>query len=109
VEAKCVSASSEAIKGNEKSSGLFIAIYRSFEGSWRQKREWKILMATVKGMSMILGKMLAVVLACNEIVDLGVMVTPERIIAAAIEHNVDIIGLSGLITPSLDEMVYFKN
>jgi 5-methyltetrahydrofolate--homocysteine methyltransferase len=41
-----------------------------------------------------------------EIVDLGVMVTPERIIAAAIEHNVDIIGLSGLITPSLDEMVY---
>jgi 5-methyltetrahydrofolate--homocysteine methyltransferase len=47
----------------------------------------------------------SVVLACNnyEIVDLGVMV--PRIIAAAIEHNVDIIGLSGLITPSLDEMV----
>jgi len=49
-----------------------------------------------------------VVLACNnyEIVDLGVMVAPEKIIAAAIEHNVDVIGLSGLITPSLDEMVY---
>jgi 5-methyltetrahydrofolate--homocysteine methyltransferase len=50
----------------------------------------------------------SVVLACNnyEIVDLGVMVPPEKIIAAAIEHNVDIIGLSGLITPSLDEMVH---
>jgi 5-methyltetrahydrofolate--homocysteine methyltransferase len=50
----------------------------------------------------------SVVLACNnyEIIDLGVMVAPEKIIAAAIEHNVDIIGLSGLITPSLDEMVY---
>jgi 5-methyltetrahydrofolate--homocysteine methyltransferase len=49
-----------------------------------------------------------VVLACNnyEIIDLGVMVPPEKIIAAAIEHNVDVIGLSGLITPSLDEMVY---
>ncbi|KAG1648824.1 Methionine synthase [Nymphon striatum] len=49
-----------------------------------------------------------VVLACNnyEIVDLGVMVPPEKIIAAAIEHNVDVIGLSGLITPSLDEMVH---
>ncbi len=58
---------------------------------------------------MILVKILyAVVLACNnyEIVDLGVMVPPEKIIAAAIEQNVDIIGLSGLITPSLDEMVY---
>ncbi|MBY0487054.1 MAG: cobalamin-dependent protein, partial [Flavobacteriaceae bacterium] len=50
----------------------------------------------------------AVVLGCNnfEIIDLGVMVPPEKIIQAAIEHNVDIIGLSGLITPSLDEMVY---
>jgi 5-methyltetrahydrofolate--homocysteine methyltransferase len=69
----------------------------------------KILMATVKGDVHDIGKnIVAVVLACNnyEIVDLGVMVTPERIIAAAIEHNVDIIGLSGLITPSLDEMVY---
>ncbi|MDO6782382.1 cobalamin-dependent protein, partial [Marinovum sp. 1_MG-2023] len=49
-----------------------------------------------------------VVLACNnyEIVDLGVMVPPEKIIQAAKEHNVDVIGLSGLITPSLDEMVF---
>ena len=69
----------------------------------------KILMATVKGDVHDIGKnIVSVVLACNnyEIVDLGVMVPPEKIIAAAIEHEVDIIGLSGLITPSLDEMVY---
>ena len=69
----------------------------------------KILMATVKGDVHDIGKnIVAVVLACNnfEIVDLGVMVAPEKIIAAAIEHNVDIIGLSGLITPSLEEMVH---
>jgi 5-methyltetrahydrofolate--homocysteine methyltransferase len=69
----------------------------------------KVLMATVKGDVHDIGKnIVAVVLACNnyEIIDLGVMVAPEKIIAAAVEHNVDIIGLSGLITPSLDEMVY---
>ncbi|MFS4494908.1 methionine synthase [Maribacter sp. 2308TA10-17] len=69
----------------------------------------KILMATVKGDVHDIGKnIVSVVLACNnyEIVDLGVMVPPEKIIAAAIEHNVDVIGLSGLITPSLDEMVH---
>lgn len=69
----------------------------------------KILMATVKGDVHDIGKnIVSVVLACNnyEIIDLGVMVPPEKIIAAAIEHEVDIIGLSGLITPSLDEMVF---
>ena len=69
----------------------------------------KVLMATVKGDVHDIGKnIVSVVLACNnyEIIDLGVMVAPEKIIAAAVEHNVDIIGLSGLITPSLDEMVY---
>jgi 5-methyltetrahydrofolate--homocysteine methyltransferase len=69
----------------------------------------KILMATVKGDVHDIGKnIVSVVLACNnyEIIDLGVMVPPEKIIKAAIEHNVDIIGLSGLITPSLDEMVF---
>ncbi|MFT7348962.1 MAG: 5-methyltetrahydrofolate--homocysteine methyltransferase [Candidatus Paceibacteria bacterium] len=69
----------------------------------------KILMATVKGDVHDIGKnIVSVVLACNnyEIVDLGVMVPPEKIINAAKEHKVDIIGLSGLITPSLDEMVY---
>jgi len=69
----------------------------------------KVLMATVKGDVHDIGKnIVSVVLACNnyEIIDLGVMVPPEKILDAAIEHNVDIIGLSGLITPSLDEMVY---
>jgi len=69
----------------------------------------KILMATVKGDVHDIGKnIVAVVLACNnyEIVDLGVMVPPEQIIAEAKKHNVDAIGLSGLITPSLDEMAY---
>jgi len=69
----------------------------------------KILMATVKGDVHDIGKnIVSVVLACNnyEIVDLGVMVPPEKIIQKAIEEKVDIIGLSGLITPSLDEMVF---
>ncbi|UJH68246.1 methionine synthase [Allomuricauda sp. SCSIO 65647] len=69
----------------------------------------KILMATVKGDVHDIGKnIVSVVLACNnyEIVDLGVMVPPEKIIDKAIEEKVDIIGLSGLITPSLDEMVF---
>ncbi len=69
----------------------------------------KVLMATVKGDVHDIGKnIVSVVLACNnfEIIDLGVMVPPERIIETAIKEKVDIIGLSGLITPSLDEMVY---
>lgn len=69
----------------------------------------KILMATVKGDVHDIGKnIVSVVLACNnyEIVDLGVMVPPEIIIQRAKEEDVDIIGLSGLITPSLDEMVF---
>jgi 5-methyltetrahydrofolate--homocysteine methyltransferase len=69
----------------------------------------KVLMATVKGDVHDIGKnIVSVVLACNnfEIIDLGVMVPPEKIIEAAIKEKVDIIGLSGLITPSLDEMVY---
>ena len=69
----------------------------------------KILMATVKGDVHDIGKnIVSVVLACNnyEIIDLGVMVPPEKIISEAINNNVDIIGLSGLITPSLDEMIF---
>ncbi len=69
----------------------------------------KVLMATVKGDVHDIGKnIVSVVLACNnfEIIDLGVMVPPEKIIETAVAENVDIIGLSGLITPSLDEMVY---
>ena len=66
-------------------------------------------MATVKGDVHDIGKnIVGVVLGCNnfDIVDLGVMVSADRILNAAIEHNVDMIGLSGLITPSLDEMVH---
>lgn len=69
----------------------------------------KVLMATVKGDVHDIGKnIVSVVLACNnfEIIDLGVMVPPEKIIEIAVKENIDIVGLSGLITPSLDEMVY---
>ncbi|MFD1870811.1 methionine synthase [Hymenobacter bucti] len=78
------------------------------EGAARQTAG-KILMATVKGDVHDIGKnIVGVVLACNnfEIVDLGVMVPLERILDEAQKQDVDIIGLSGLITPSLDEMVY---
>ena len=69
----------------------------------------KVLMATVKGDVHDIGKnIVGVVLQCNnyEVIDLGVMVPCDRILAAAKEHGVDMIGLSGLITPSLDEMVF---
>jgi len=69
----------------------------------------KILMATVKGDVHDIGKnIVSVVLACNnfEIIDLGVMVPPEKIISEALKNKVDMIGLSGLITPSLDEMIF---
>ncbi|RAI97452.1 methionine synthase (B12-dependent) [Chitinophaga skermanii] len=73
------------------------------------KSAGKILLATVKGDVHDIGKnIVGVVLGCNgyEIIDLGVMVPAEKILQAAREHDVDIIGLSGLITPSLDEMVH---
>ena len=69
----------------------------------------KVVMATVKGDVHDIGKnIVGVILQCNnyEIIDLGVMVPTEKIIKTALEHNADLIGLSGLITPSLDEMVY---
>lgn len=69
----------------------------------------KVLMATVKGDVHDIGKnIVGVVLGCNgyDIVDLGVMVSAEKILQTAIDEKVDIIGLSGLITPSLDEMVF---
>jgi 5-methyltetrahydrofolate--homocysteine methyltransferase len=74
-----------------------------------QQTNGKIVLATVKGDVHDIGKnIVGVVLACNnyEIIDLGVMVACDKILDAAIEHNADIIGLSGLITPSLDEMVH---
>ncbi|QIQ20442.1 methionine synthase [Zophobihabitans entericus] len=73
------------------------------------KAAGKVLIATVKGDVHDIGKnIVAVVMQCNnyEVIDLGVMVPCEKILSTAKEHNVDIIGLSGLITPSLDEMVH---
>ena len=69
----------------------------------------KVLMATVKGDVHDIGKnIVGVVMACNgfEVIDLGVMVPADKILSEAKKNNVDVIGLSGLITPSLDEMVY---
>ncbi|MBQ8771296.1 MAG: methionine synthase [Bacteroides sp.] len=73
------------------------------------RKAGKVLLATVKGDVHDIGKnIVSVVMACNnyEIIDLGVMVPAEAIVQKAIEEKVDIVGLSGLITPSLDEMVY---
>lgn len=78
------------------------------EKSAVQTAKGKILLATVKGDVHDIGKkIVGVVLACNnyEIIDLGVMVPTDKILTTAEKENVDIIGLSGLITPSLDEMV----
>jgi len=77
-----------------------------------QKSNGRVLMATVKGDVHDIGKnIVSVVLGCNnyEIVDLGVMVPAEKIIQTAIDEKVDVIGLSGLITPSLDEMVHIAS
>jgi len=74
-----------------------------------QKNNGKVLLATVKGDVHDIGKnIVGVVLGCNnyEVIDLGVMVSADKILDAAKTHNVDVIGLSGLITPSLDEMVH---
>jgi len=79
------------------------------EKDGNSRAQGKVLLATVKGDVHDIGKnIVGVVLACNnyEIVDLGVMVAPEKILEEAKAHNVDVIGLSGLITPSLDEMVH---
>ena len=79
------------------------------ERTGRREAQGKILMATVKGDVHDIGKnIVGVVLGCNnyEVIDLGVMVPCEKILATARERHVNIIGLSGLITPSLDEMVH---
>ena len=92
-----------------KKAVAYLLPFIEAEKSGKSSSAGKVLMATVKGDVHDIGKnIVAVVLGCNnfEIIDLGVMVPPEKIIQAAIDHNVDIIGLSGLITPSLDEMVY---
>ena len=92
-----------------KKAVAYLQPFIEAEKDGKQEFAGRILMATVKGDVHDIGKnIVSVVLGCNnyEIIDLGVMVPPEKIIETAKKENVDIIGLSGLITPSLDEMVY---
>ena len=92
-----------------KKAVAYLQPFIEAEKDGKQAFAGKILMATVKGDVHDIGKnIVSVVLGCNnyQIIDLGVMVPPEKIIETAIKEQVDIIGLSGLITPSLDEMVY---
>jgi 5-methyltetrahydrofolate--homocysteine methyltransferase len=95
-----------------KKSVAYLTPYMEAEkaaGGTAGKPRAKVLMATVKGDVHDIGKnIVGVVLGCNnfEVIDLGVMVACERIIETAIAESVDVIGLSGLITPSLDEMVH---
>jgi 5-methyltetrahydrofolate--homocysteine methyltransferase len=87
-----------------KKAVAYLLPYIEAEKDGKSSYAGKILMATVKGDVHDVG----VVLACNnyEVIDIGVMVPAEKIIETAIKENVDVIGLSGLITPSLDEMVH---
>ncbi len=92
-----------------KKAVAYLQPFIEAEKDGKQAFAGKILMATVKGDVHDIGKnIVSVVLGCNnyEIIDLGVMVPPEKIIETAVKEQVDVIGLSGLITPSLDEMVY---
>ncbi|MEE8057791.1 MAG: methionine synthase [Pseudomonadales bacterium] len=92
-----------------KQAVAYLLPYIEAEKDGAIKTNGKILLATVKGDVHDIGKnIVGVVLACNnyEIIDLGVMVACEKILQVALEEKVDIIGLSGLITPSLDEMVH---
>ena len=92
-----------------KKAVAYLLPYIEADKSNKRQSAGKVLMATVKGDVHDIGKnIVAVVLGCNnyEIIDLGVMVPPEKIIETAKKENVDAIGLSGLITPSLDEMVF---
>lgn len=92
-----------------KKAVAYLLPYIEADKSSKRQSAGKVLMATVKGDVHDIGKnIVSVVLGCNnyEIIDLGVMVPPEKIIETAKKENVDAIGLSGLITPSLDEMVF---
>lgn len=92
-----------------KKAVAYLLPYIEAEKTADKKSKGKILMATVKGDVHDIGKnIVGVVLGCNnyEVIDLGVMATSEKILETARKEKVDIIGLSGLITPSLDEMVH---
>ncbi len=95
-----------------KKAVAYLMPFLEAEKKGEMKNNGKILMATVKGDVHDIGKnIVGVVLQCNnyEVIDLGVMVPAEKILAEAKKHDVDIIGLSGLITPSLDEMVHMAS
>ena len=82
---------------------------RALKAGALTRPQGKVLMATVKGDVHDIGKnIVGVVLGCNnyEVIDLGVMVPTDKILQTAIDEKVDMVGLSGLITPSLDEMVF---
>ena len=90
-----------------KKSVAYLIPYLEAEKAGKRSSKGKILLATVKGDVHDIGKnIVGVVLGCNnyDIVDLGVMVPAEKILDEAVKENADVIGLSGLITPSLDEM-----
>ncbi|ODC03400.1 methionine synthase [Terasakiispira papahanaumokuakeensis] len=92
-----------------KQAVAYLIPYIEAEKDSASQSKGRIIMATVKGDVHDIGKnIVGVVLQCNnyEVIDLGVMVPCEKILQAARDHNADIIGLSGLITPSLDEMVH---
>jgi 5-methyltetrahydrofolate--homocysteine methyltransferase len=92
-----------------KKAVAYLLPYMDAEEDGTASKAGKVLLATVKGDVHDIGKnIVGVVLSCNnyEVIDLGVMVSAEKIIQAAKDEKVDVIGLSGLITPSLDEMVF---
>jgi 5-methyltetrahydrofolate--homocysteine methyltransferase len=98
------------IEAEKEASGASGASGATGNGKASKDTNGTIIMATVKGDVHDIGKnIVGVVLQCNnyEVIDLGVMVPAQKILDAAKEHDADIIGLSGLITPSLDEMVNF--
>jgi 5-methyltetrahydrofolate--homocysteine methyltransferase len=93
----------------KKAVAYLLPYLEAEKASGGSRAQGKVLLATVKGDVHDIGKnIVGVVLGCNnyEVIDLGVMVSAEKILKAARERDVDIVGLSGLITPSLDEMVH---
>lgn len=102
----------KSARAMKKSVGYLLPfIEKEKKLSKKVRKKIKVLMATVKGDVHDIGKnIVGVVLGCNnfEIIDLGVMVPADKILAEAVKNEVDVIGLSGLITPSLDEMVHIS-
>src|SRR5207344_1841664 len=91
-----------------KRAVAYLQPYMEAERDGGRSAQGKVLLATVKGDVHDIGKnIVGVVLGCNdyEVIDLGVMVPADRILDTALEEGCDVVGLSGLITPSLDEMV----